>query len=240
MRKNHHPNWLRRLAKALEAWRTRHFLYPQFDQIGDGGHFARPQDINVFGRGITVGNHVHMAAAKTQNIWLTSWQWWETHGQIEIEDYVLLTPGVRISSSRHVKIGRGTMLASNVYITDSDWHGTYDRTTEAGKAAPVELKENVWIGDSTIICKGVTVGENSIVGAGSVVVKDIPSNVIAAGNPARVVKELDPNEPRRTRMDYFADPAKLDADIEMLHRQTLKGNTVLGWLRSMILPSRND
>jgi len=181
-----------------------------------------------------------MAATATQNIWLTSWQWWETHGRIDIGDCVLLTPGVRISSSVHVKIGRGTMLASNVYITDSDWHGTYDRTAEAGKVAPVELKENVWIGDSTIICKGVTIGENSIVGAGSVVVNDIPANVIAAGNPAIEVKALDPDEPRRTRMDYFADPTQLDADMEMLHGHMLKGNSIWGWIRASMAPRRSD
>jgi len=132
------------------------------------------------------------------------------------------------------------LLASNVYITDSDWHGTYDRIAESGKSAPVELKENVWIGDSAIICKGVTVGANSIVGAGSVVVDDIPANTIAAGVPAVVVRELDPKEPRRTRMDYFADPAKLNADMEMLHRQMLRGNSLLGWLRVLIAPRRGD
>ncbi len=240
MRKGHRPNWLRRLARSVEAARARHFLYPQFDHVGDDCHIARPQDIRVHGRGITVGNCVHMSAAKSENIWLTSWQWIDHHGRIEIGDYVLLTPGVRISSSIHVKIGRGTMLASNAYVTDSDWHGTYDRTQEAGKAAAIELGENVWIGDSAIVCKGVTIGDNSIIGAGSVVVHDVPANVIAAGNPARVVKELDPDEPRRTRMDYFADPKKLDADIEFLHQHMSKGNTFVGWLRSVFFPRRGD
>ena len=240
MRKDHRPNWLRRVAKTVEAARTHHFLYPQFESVGVGCHIARPQDIQVHGRGISVGNHVHMSATKTQNIWLTSWQWWDSHGSVDIGDYALLTPGVRISSSQHVKIGRGTMLASNAYLTDSDWHGTYDRTTEAGKSAPIELGENVWIGDSAIVCKGVTVGENSIIGAGSIVVNDVPSNVIAAGNPARVVRELDPEKPRRTRMDYFADPEKLDADMEMLHRHVLKGNSLLGWLRAKFLTRMGD
>ncbi len=240
MRRDHRPNWLRRLAKKAEAWRTRYFLLPQFENFGDGGHIARPQDIHVHGRGISAGDNVHMAATRTQNIWLTSWQWWDSHGRIEIGDCVLITPGVRISSSRHVKIGDGTMLASNVYITDSDWHGTYDRTKEAGKTAPVELGKNVWVGDSAIICKGVTIGENSIIGAGAVVVHDVPANAIAAGNPAVVVKELDPAAPRRTRMDYFADPAELEADMESLHRLMLKGNSLLGWLRATIAPRRGD
>jgi len=240
MRRDHRPNWLRRLEKRLEAWRTRRFLLPQFESFGDGYHVARPQNINVHGRGISAGNNVHIAASRTQNVWLTSWQWWESHGRIDIGNCVLITPGVRISSSVHVRIGNGTMLASNVYITDSDWHGTYNRTNEAGKSAPVELKENVWIGDSAIICKGVTIGENSIVGAGSVVVGDVPANVIAAGNPAVVVKTLDPTEPRRTRMDYFADPIQLEADMENLHRQMLKGNSILGWLWALMAPGRED
>lgn len=240
MRRDHRPNWLRRLGKALEAWRARHFLYPQFDAVGDGGHIARPQNIHVHGPAITIGDHVHMLANRKGDISLTSWQWWDRHGRIDIGDCVLITAGVRISSSIHVKIGNGTMLASHVYITDSDWHGTYDRTIEGGQAAPVELKENVWIGDSAIICKGVTIGQNSIVGAGSIVVDDVPANVIAAGNPAVVVKRLDPDAPRRTRMDYFADPHGLDTDMEKLHRHMLKGNTLLGWLRVRLAPRRGD
>jgi acetyltransferase-like isoleucine patch superfamily enzyme len=56
------------------------------------------------------------------------------------------------------------------------------------------LERGAWIGDSAIVCKGVRVGENSIVGAGAVVTKDVPPNVIVAGNPARVVKKLDPKK----------------------------------------------
>ena len=54
----------------------------------------------------------------------------------------------------------------------------------------------VWVGDSAIICKGVTIGENSIIGAGSVVAKNIRANVIAAGNPVKVLKKLDPGKVR--------------------------------------------
>jgi acetyltransferase-like isoleucine patch superfamily enzyme len=54
------------------------------------------------------------------------------------------------------------------------------------------LERGVWVGDSAIICKGVRIGENSIIGAGSVVRKDVPPNCVVIGNPARVVKKLDP------------------------------------------------
>lgn len=57
-------------------------------------------------------------------------------------------------------------------------------------AAPIAVKDNVWVGGGAIICKGVTIGENTTIGAGSVVTRDIPANVFAAGNPCRVIREL--------------------------------------------------
>ena len=54
----------------------------------------------------------------------------------------------------------------------------------------------MWLGGSVVVCPGVTIGENSIIGAGAVVTRDIPANSIAAGNPARVIKTLDPTTPR--------------------------------------------
>ncbi|MBI1212314.1 MAG: hypothetical protein GC190_12685 [Alphaproteobacteria bacterium] len=132
------------------------------------------------------------------------------------------------------------MLASGVYISDSDWHGTYDRTREAGQAAPIVIEDNVWLGLRVIVGKGVRIGRNSIIGAGSVVVHDIPPNVIAAGNPASVRRELDPATPFRTRADYFADPAALAAQMDGLDRAFLGKNTTLGWLRSLISPTRDD
>jgi acetyltransferase-like isoleucine patch superfamily enzyme len=58
----------------------------------------------------------------------------------------------------------------------------------------VILERGVWIGDSAIVCKGVRIGENSVVGAGSVVRKDVPPNVVVIGNPAEIVKHLDPGK----------------------------------------------
>ena len=54
----------------------------------------------------------------------------------------------------------------------------------------------MWLGGSVVVCPGVTIGENSIIGAGTVVTRDIPANSIAVGNPARVIKNLDPTTPR--------------------------------------------
>ena len=57
-------------------------------------------------------------------------------------------------------------------------------------AAPVVIGNNVWLGGGVIVCPGVTIGENTVIGAGSVVTKDVPPHVFAAGNPCRVIREL--------------------------------------------------
>ena len=72
-------------------------------------------------------------------------------------------------------------------ITDSDWH-TDDPRTGPDKAVIIE--DNVWLGYGVKILKGVHIGKNSVIGAGSIVTKNIPANVIAAGNPCKVIKQL--------------------------------------------------
>ena len=57
-------------------------------------------------------------------------------------------------------------------------------------AKPITVGDNVWIGGNVVVLPGVTIGSNSVIGAGSVVTKDIPSNVVAVGNPCKVIKEL--------------------------------------------------
>jgi maltose O-acetyltransferase len=64
------------------------------------------------------------------------------------------------------------------------------RRTGAEMAASVTVGDDVWLGGGAIICPGVTIGNNTTIGAGSVVTKDIPANVIAAGNPCRVIREV--------------------------------------------------
>ena len=83
-------------------------------------------------------------------------------------------------------------------------------------------------------------GTNSVVGAGSVVVDDVPANTIAAGNPARVVKQLDPDQPIIARKEWYADPATLFSDIERLDREMLRNNTFRHWIRHLLFPSRGD
>jgi serine acetyltransferase len=109
-----------------------------------------------------------------------------------------------------------------------------------GQSFPVRIGNNVWIGDSAIVCKGTTIGDNSIIGAGAVVVKDIPPNVIAAGNPAVVLKQLDTDRPMQTRKDWFTIISHLKAEVKEKEKNNLKGNTLWGWLRSMLFPREGD
>ena len=100
------------------------------------------------------------------------------------------------------------------------------------------LEKNVWIGDSAIVCKGVTIGENSIIGAGSVVTKDVPKNSVYAGNPAKLVKELDEDE-FVSRESFFSDPKKLADDFDMLDRYTLAKNSTFSWIKSLIFRDKS-
>ena len=159
---------------------------------------------------------------------------------IRIGDYSLICPGVRISAAWEIIIGNACMMASDVYITDSDWHGIYDRVEPLGNAHPVRIGNNVWLGDGSIVCKGVSIGDNSILGARSVATRDIPPNSVAAGNPAVIVNKLDPERPMRTRADWFADPEDLFRRIAQMDRDMLRGNTFLGWLRARFFPRMGD
>ena len=132
------------------------------------------------------------------------------------------------------------MFANGAYISDSDWHGIYDRALPVGKSLEVILEDNVWIGDSAIVNKGVRIGKNSIVGAGSVVVKNVPPNVVVAGNPAKIVKELDENEKMISRADMFSSPQELDALYLKIDQISLKKTSLLGWIKSKFLPNKNN
>lgn len=119
---------------------------------------------------------------------------------------VVIGDGVEINNNAFIKsegpgvvIGPRALLGSRVVIYDSDFHELDPRARRGGTPAMgrVELGENVFIGDRVMILKGVRIGRDSVVGAGSVVTASIPAGVIAAGNPARVVRELEPtSEPR--------------------------------------------
>jgi acetyltransferase-like isoleucine patch superfamily enzyme len=114
--------------------------------------------------------------------------------RIKIGNNCLLN-GTQIFARKEVTIGDNCMFGSGVIILDNDSHNTstnpYIRRRGKIEERPIVIGNNVWIGMRSIIMKGVKIGDNSIVAAGSIVTKDIPSNEIFGGNPAVFLKKLE-------------------------------------------------
>lgn len=96
-----------------------------------------------------------------------------------------------ILDCNRVHLGNNVLLAPKVQIYTA-YHPTKPQLRLTGKelASPVTIGDNVWLGGGVIVCPGVTIGSNVTIGAGSVVTKDIPDNVVAVGNPCRVIKKV--------------------------------------------------
>jgi acetyltransferase-like isoleucine patch superfamily enzyme len=94
--------------------------------------------------------------------------------------------GVTIGADEKITIGNNVLCGANVTITDFDWH----QSRYASESRPVTIHDNVWLGLNVTVLKGVEIGCNSIIGANSLVITSIPANVIAAGNPCKVIKSI--------------------------------------------------
>jgi maltose O-acetyltransferase len=91
----------------------------------------------------------------------------------------------------YVNIGSRTLFGPNVQIYTATHPIDFkERASGLEYAKPIKIGEDVWVGGSVVICPGVTIGDRSVIGAGSVVTRDIPSDVFAAGNPCKVIKQL--------------------------------------------------
>ncbi len=154
---------------------------------------------------VVIGDHLHMVSSPERSgITLFSRCSFTTYpgGEIRIGNRVGLN-GTTITSKKLVQIGEGTMIAPNVIIVDSDFHAQWPPdarliSSTAETDREVIIGSNVWIGMNSVILKGTTIGDNSIIGASSLVSGDIPTNVIAGGNPARVLRPLSPPGPAET------------------------------------------
>lgn len=123
----------------------------------------------------------------------------------------LLMPALRCDYGYNISIGRGTFINYDCIFLDCNritigdevqiapgvhiYTATHpiDATTRrsgAEYALPVSIGDGVWLGGGTIVCPGITIAQNTVVGAGSVVTRDLPANVVAAGNPCRVIRKL--------------------------------------------------
>lgn len=110
---------------------------------------------------------------------------------ITIGDYSGFS-GVSIGAANEIIIGSNVMVGANSLITDTNWHSIDPKQRNQSDPNPgkIIIEDNVFIGYGCIILKNTTIGENSVIGAGSVVTGKIPANVIAAGNPCKVIKSI--------------------------------------------------
>lgn len=155
-------------------------LKEMFAEIGEGCYIEPPFHANFGGKHCHWGNNVYA------NFNLTM-----------VDD-------------THIYVGDNTMLGPNVVLATAG-HPILPSLREKAYQynAPVRIGKNCWLGAGVIVLPGVTIGDNAVIGAGSVVTKDIPANVVAAGNPCRILREIG----ERDRTYYFKDKKILPEDL---------------------------
>ena len=166
--------------KPGEQAKKQALLKEMFAAIGENCYVETPFHANFGGKKVHFGNHVYA----NFNLTLVDDE------AIFVGDNVKFGPNVVICTAAHPIL---PALRAKAYQYN----------------LPVHIESGVWIGAGAIILPGITIGENSVIGAGSVVTRDIPANVVAVGNPCRVMREI--NE--KDKIYYYKDK-KIDIDIE--------------------------
>lgn len=142
---------------------------------------------------IEIGDHCVLVSRPNRSPDLVNLRAYFPRAVIRIGDRARLA-GVTIHCNCAVTIGRQSRLGPGVILCDNDSHrvarSITDRAQEPAEA-PIVLEENVWLGMRCIVLKGVTIGQNTIVAAGSIVTRSLPPNVLAGGCPAKVIRNLD-------------------------------------------------
>lgn len=157
-----------------EGARREAMLRDMFAAFGEGSYIEPPLHANWGGRFVSFGKNVYANF------------------------------GLTLVDDTHIYVGDNCMFGPNVVVATAG-HPILPALREQGLQynAPVRIGKNCWIGAGALVMPGVTIGDNSVIGAGSVVTRDIPSNVVAAGNPCRVLRPVG----ERDRQFYFRDKA---------------------------------
>ena len=134
-----------------------------------------------------------------KGLWLQPPFYCDYGTNLEIGDGVFFNFNCVVLDVMKVKIGSRTLFGPNVQVYTAMHPVDYkERASGLEYAKPITIGEDVWLGGSAVICPGVTIGDRSIIGAGSVVTRDIPSDVFAAGNPCRVIRSLTASDRNQT------------------------------------------
>jgi acetyltransferase-like isoleucine patch superfamily enzyme len=158
------------------------------------GRHLRARRVKLLNVGhIEIGERCRLSSHPNDSPEVTNLRTYLPSAQIRIGNNVGLA-GTTLHCSVSITIGNHCRCGPGVIICDNDSHRVARSVEERAKRpaeAPIVLEDNVWLGMRTIVLKGVTIGANTIVAAGSVVTQSLPSNVVAGGIPARVIRPLD-------------------------------------------------
>ena len=178
--------WRNLLDNALAVLRAKWFLR-HCDAIGPRARVWGAPAIQNWGR-MHFGGRLRLVSTIARSELVSG-----SDGLLEIGDDVFVNYGASIAAHKLVRIGDHCSLGTHAIIMDNDFHSVIDRN-KIPPSEPVILGANVWLGARVIVLKGVTIGKNSVIGAGSVVTKDIPPDCLAAGVPARVIRQIQLSE----------------------------------------------
>ena len=160
------------MTRPTESEKRQELLKEMFAEIGEDCYIEPPFHANWGGK------HVHFGKCVYANFNFTAVD--DTH--IYVEDYTMFGSNVILATAGHPILPK---LRQEAYQYNM----------------PVHIGKNCWLGAGVIVLPGVTIGDNTVIGAGSVVTKDIPSNVVAVGNPCRVLREINEHDKKY----YFKD-----------------------------------
>jgi acetyltransferase-like isoleucine patch superfamily enzyme len=170
----------------------------QCERVGEGFQMEALPYIHGAGR-MTLGDNVRFGG---QPVFVFGNRG-EGLPEIHLGEGTFLGHLVILTCAQEIRIGKHCLIAAGVQISDYDGHPLDAERRRAGDPTPPEsirpviLEDDVWIGQSAIVLKGVRIGARSVVGAGAVVTRDVPPDVVVAGNPARIVKHLAAPSPER-------------------------------------------
>lgn len=167
------------MTRPLEQQKRTELLSEMFAEIGENCYIEPPLHANWGGK------HVHFGKNVYANFGLTM-----------VDD-------------THIYVGDGTMFGPNVVIATAG-HPILPslREKQYQYNIPVHIGKNCWLGAGVLVMPGVTIGDNSVIGAGSVVTKDIPANSVAVGNPCKVLREINDHD-----KEYYFKDRKIDSSM---------------------------
>ena len=172
-------------TSRLNMEKRRQLLRQVFAEVGEGTYVESP----YFGN--WGGHHVHLG----KNVYINS--------------------GLKLVDDTHIYIGDNTMLGPNVVLATAGHPiDPVLREKQLQYNLPVRIGRNCWLGAGVIVMPGVIIGDNSVIGAGSVVTKDIPANVVAVGSPCRVMRPIGEHDKEFYWRDKRVEPKLFEEDWE--------------------------